>query len=83
MIITDPFFRQLYKKIAEQIEDRISALARGSALTHGHAGLLDVNNTGSKYQAEVAYIQALQDVVGIGVVLDHEIYGTKKDSGDD
>ena len=58
--ISDPFFRQLYKRLAEEIDNRIFSLAKGSALALGTGVGLDAITTAMKYQAQVSYIEALQ-----------------------
>ena len=80
--ISDPFFRQLYNKLAEELDDRVNNLARGSALVLGaHAGL-DAITTAMKYQAAVSYIQALEAVIEHGLDLDKDIYGNRKTNND-
>ena len=82
--ITDPFFRQLYNKLAEEIDDRVNALARGSALTLGEKTGIDIAATAMNYQKAIAYIEALQSIIELGIELDHERYGRKKtDDGDE
>ena len=83
--LTDPFFRLLYSKIAEEIDDRVNALARGSALVLGANTGLDAITTAMKYQAAVSYIEALQSVLELGIEIDHDRYGkrTTNDNGDE
>ena len=73
--ITDPFFRQLYKKLAEELESRINALASGSAISHGDEGHVDAIATAMRYRADTSYIQALQEVIGLGKQIDHQVHG--------
>lgn len=80
--ITDPFFRKLYNRLAEDLDNRVNALARGSALAQGEKPGLDAVTTAMKYQEQVSYIQALQAVIELGVEIDHDHYG-KRTSGDD
>ncbi len=75
--ISDPFFRQLYAKIAEELDNRVNALARGGALVLGENTGLDVNTIALKYQSQVSYIEALQAVIELGVEIDHERYGKR------
>lgn len=82
--ITDPFFRVLYNRIAEDLDNRVTALARGSALILGENTGLDAITTAMKYQAAVAHIQALQEVIELGIEIDHDRYGNKrKEDGDE
>ena len=82
--LTDPFFRQLYNKLVEEIDSRVNALARGSALTLGEKIGVDINATAMNYQKAVSYIEALQSVIELGIELDHERYGRKTtDDGDE
>lgn len=75
--IIDPFFRQLYNRIVEDLDSRVNALARGSALVLGEKTGLDPNTIAMKYQAVVAHIAALQEVIDLGIEIDRERYGTK------
>ena len=75
--ITDPFFRQLYKRLAEKAEERTIALAEGSALIRNTDGTLDMNAIALKYQESVAYIRALGDVITVGTEIDHGIHGNR------
>ena len=75
--ITDPLFRILYAKISDEIDNRVNGLARGSALILGANTGLDINTTAMKYQAAVAYIEALQSVLELGLEIDRERYGKR------
>jgi hypothetical protein len=75
--ITDPFFRKLYNALAGELDDRVNGLARGSALILGQNTGLDAITTAMKYQAAVAYIEALQAVIDLGIQLDHDHYGNR------
>ena len=83
--ITDPFFRQLYKNLAEDIDNRVNALAKGAAFIIGANGNIDAMATALKYQYYVAYMEAMQSVIELGLELDHERFGTrnKNNTGDD
>ena len=81
--ITDPLFRTLYAKIAEEIDNRVNGLARGSALILGANTGLDINTTALKYQAAVSYIEALQFVLELGLELDNERYNSKRSAVDE
>ena len=78
--ISDPFFRQLYQRLAEEIENRTEAIING--------GLICTENgtdfTGIKYREAVAYINALKQVIDLGTQLDHDRYGIRnKNDGED
>lgn len=74
--ITDPFFRELYNRLIEEIDSRVSTLASGGAFTHGGIGI-DAIATALNYQKQVAHIAALQQVIALGVELDHDRYGKR------
>lgn len=80
--IIDPFFRALYQKIAEEIDNRASTLVSGGALIHGNIGI-DATATAIKYQAAVSYIEALQMVVDLGLSMDKERYRSNKNEDGD
>lgn len=81
--ITDPFFRALYNRLAEEIDSRVNALASGSALVLGEKTGLDPQSIALKYQEQVAYIQALQAVIQLGIEIDYDRYGGNKKQIDD
>ena len=74
--IIDPFFRALYQKIAEEIDNRASTLVSGGALIHGNIGI-DATATAIRYQAAVSYIEALQAIQNLGLEMDKERYGKR------
>lgn len=76
--ITDPFFRQLYSKLAEELENRKVMIASGGSLTLGEGAGVDIAATAMKYKGDVSYIEALQFVIELGFDIDREIYGTRK-----
>ena len=81
---TDPFFRQLYNRLAEEIDSRGSALIRGAALTFGEGVGVDAMTTAMNYQKQVSYIQALQDIIELGLQFDKDRYGSRTtDDGDE
>lgn len=80
--IVDPFFRQLYNQLAGELDSRVTNLARGSALVLGAHSGLDAITTAMKYQEAVAYIQAIQFVIDLGIEIDNERYGTKNKEND-
>ena len=59
--ITDPFHRELYKRLHAEISGRMEALAGGSAtkITEDQA------STAEKYAAAVSYIRALNDALAM------------------
>jgi hypothetical protein len=79
--IVDPFFRQMYQKLAEEIEARSNTLVSGGAFIHGNIGV-DAIATAMNYQKAVSYIEALQAVIELGIELDHERYGSKRKTED-
>lgn len=81
--IVDPFFRNLYAKLIEEIDGRGNALIRGSALIQGSGMGVNTTETAMNYQKAVSYIEALQFVIELGIQLDHERYGTRTTNGDD
>ena len=81
--ISDPFFRQLYKKLAEELENRIDALASGSAISHGDEGHVDAIATAMRYRADTSYIKALQDIVALGKEIDNQIHGGPRKEDDE
>jgi hypothetical protein len=82
--LTDPLFRQLYQRLAEDIDNRVNGLSQGSALILGDTGNIDATATALKYQYHVAYISAMQAIVGLMIEIDHDRYGkkTKEETGD-
>jgi len=83
--LTDPLFRQLYQRLAEDIDGRVNGLSQGSALIIGETGNIDASATALKYQYHVAYISAMQAVIGLMIEIDHDRYSSKrtKQQGDD
>jgi len=79
VIITDPFFKSLYNKLAVEIEKRSELLITGGALMHGNGIGVDPTATAMKYQEAVSYIKALHDVIELGLDLDHDRYGNRTD----
>lgn len=76
--ITDPFFKKLYNRLVEDLDNRVNSLAKGSALTIGEKGSVDIEATAMKYQAAVAHIDALQQVIELGIEIDHDHYGKRE-----
>ena len=82
--ITDPFFRKLYNKLAEEIDNRGNVLISGGALAYGNGTGIDATTTAMNYQKAVSYIEALQAVIELGVEIDHDRYGKRgADNGDE
>lgn len=81
--ISDPFFKQLYARLADELDSRVDALARGSALIPTSGLGLDAITTALKYQEAVSYIAALQAVMELGLQFDKERYGRRPTNGDD
>ena len=81
--ITDPFFKKLYARLADELDSRVDALARGSALIPTSGLGLDAVTTALKYQEAVSYIAALQAVMELGLQIDKERYGKRGSDGDE
>ena len=83
--ITDPLFRILYNRLAEEIDKRGSVLISGGALGISEKGFgIDATATALNYQKGVAYIEALQSVIDLVVEIDHDRYGKRsKDTNGD
>ena len=81
--ITDPFFRRLHAKLVEELQSRINALASGSALTLGKDVGVDAVATAINYTKAITYIETIQQVIDLGVELDHEQYGGKRPNGEE
>lgn len=79
--IIDPLLRLLYLKLVEELDSRVTTLARGSALIQGERIGVDPTATAMKYQEAVSYIQALQAVMDLILETDRERY--KKENGDE
>ena len=82
VVITDPLFRILYSRLSEELESRVRALASGSALIHGKDIGIDAVATAVNYQKAVSYIEALEQVIELGIQIDHERYQSKDQNGD-
>ncbi len=61
--IQDGFHRALYQVIAAEIDNRMSSLARGSAISY------------DDYQSQVGYLSALNDVLSRCEEIEKERYG--------
>ena len=71
--LLDPFHRELYKKLAEEINDRTKSLALGSA--KGIMG--DPVTVAEKYAAQTSYIKALYDVLEFCEQVEKERFVTR------
>lgn len=81
--ISDPFFRNLYARLEEELGDRVNSLASGSALILGANTGIDAVSTAMKYQAAISYIQALQQVMQLGLEIDKERYKRPSNDGEE
>lgn len=72
--LIDAFHRVLYGKLTEQLERRVNELASGSAATI----LGDTQTVAEKYAAQVGYIKAFYDVMGICEQIEQDRYGARK-----
>jgi len=69
----DPFHRQLSNVLTPLIDDKMVALAKGNATKTES----DTASTAEKYAAQVAYIQALNDVLDRCREIELEMYGAR------
>lgn len=73
--IIDPFHGALYKVLTEKLQDRVTGLANGSA-----RAILGSNSTvAENYAVQTSYILALQDIIGMCVEVEQEMYGKRQD----
>ena len=76
--LVDPFHRQLYGVISEDIARRVSRLATGSA-----SAIIDgVTTVAENYAAQVSYIQALNDILAKCQEIEVERYGGRRGADD-
>ena len=71
--IINPFFRDLFDRLAPEIDSRMVALADGSA--HQIAG--STKTVAELYAEQVATIQAFNKVLEICTELEHNIHGNR------
>lgn len=71
--LIDPFHRALEAKLREELDTRITALARGSA----NAYVSDTQTVAERYAAAVSYILALEEVLKVCMDLERERYGDR------
>jgi hypothetical protein len=81
--ITDPFFKQLYFRLIEEVDKRAHVLIDGGAFSFSEKGTIDIDATALKYQKDVSYIEALQQVIQLGLQIDHERYDGKRGTDND
>jgi hypothetical protein len=77
--LIDPFHRQLYNKLDQEIQERVIALSEGSALKITD----DRQSVTEKYAAQVSYIKALRDVLEICKELEQDRYGSRPRQAED
>lgn len=71
--IINPFFAELYDRLAPEIDRRIVMLAQGSAKRiEGSPGTV-----AEAYADQCAYIRAMNDVLQICADLEHNIHGNR------
>lgn len=70
----DPFARALFPRLQEDLANRMSALAGGSATQIIGSPI----STAERYAAEVSYIKALNDILGVCHEIEVEMYGGGK-----
>ena len=71
--IINPFFREIFDRIAPEIDKRMQALAGGSAKRIEGSP----ETVAEAYAAECAYIRAMLDVLEIGSQIEHNIHGNR------
>lgn len=71
--IINPFFRDLYDRLAPVIDQRMVGLANGSAKQI----VGSPESVAEAYSRECAYIQALNDVIEICAELEHNRHGNR------
>lgn len=71
--IVNPFFRELYDRLAPEIDKRMVALCQGSAKRIEGSP----ETVGEAYAAECAYIGALNDVLKVCTELEHNQHGNR------
>lgn len=76
--IIDPFHRDLYGALTEEIDKRMTALASGSAVKVAE----DTTSTAEKYAAQTSYIQALTDVLEKCKDVELARYGARPSAAD-
>lgn len=73
--VIDRFHRQLLIILLEELNNRTSRLASGSAsLIHD-----DSSTVAEKYSAQVSYIKALHDILAKCREIEADMYGSKPD----
>lgn len=69
--LLDRFHRNLHTVLSEEIANRISKLAQGSASLVQH----DTATVAEKYSAQISYIKALSDVLDKCREIEADMYG--------
>lgn len=79
--IIDPFHREFYTRVAEELETRKNNLSKGSAaLTqYEHPNV----TVAERYAAGVSYIQALNDVLSIAAEIEQRRYSNVRSQNDE
>jgi hypothetical protein len=70
--IIDPFFRRLHARLVEEIDNRMIALARGTAFAIDGG-----RTTAENYSFQVGALEALGRVIEVCQELEHEQYGNR------
>lgn len=77
--VVDPFHRQLYNRISDDLQQRSDAIAGGSASVSAE----DKKTVAEKYAAQVSYILALRNVLELCEDISGEMMGARPGPGDD
>ena len=75
--IIDPFYRALYKQLTEDMENRVNALAHGSAFrTRGDSeASSDPQSVKEKYARSVGYLEGVEAVLTTCRDIQARMYG--------
>lgn len=76
--LIDPFHRELYGVLSEELTNRVTQLANGSAAKLFHGATTVAEN----YAAQVSYIKALNDVLEKCQELERNRYGGRPTNED-
>jgi hypothetical protein len=74
-LIVDRFHRSLHERLKEMLAGRTLRLVSGGAVKTEN----DQVSTAEKYAAQTAYIQAINDFIGLCAEVSSEMHGTKKE----
>lgn len=72
--LIDPFHRNLYKVLSEDISDRVEQLVTGSAKKYSDGA----ESVAEKYAAQISYLQALRTVLEKCREIEVDMYGSRQ-----